>query len=129
MNEPTAQERRKACEDLIISLTESIKQCSERLESNKSVLLGQGWVVMPAMISTTYNLIIVNKTLTDVQGFNKTIEAQMFTEEDAKTLAASIKDGADRPARAMHINDALRDKIKEDTILLELTQQALAKQA
>lgn len=74
--------------------------------SLNGVLLGSGWVVMPANVdmSITYvvkDLVATNPTLVPL------VRAHCFSERDARALAATTTDGAGRQARAMHIQDAV----------------------
>lgn len=88
--------------------------------SMQGVMLGAGWMVTDAS-GTPMTVDTVKEgerwTVTNVRHASlRTLS--MFTEVDAKAVAANITDGHGRPGKAMHINDYLRQSLTEvDAIL------------
>lgn len=112
--------------EMIEDQRQFVADCRARLERYSRVILGQGWVVVPAGLNGVLAFDIDSNSIASNPRVVCVLNAHMFCREDAENLAANCYNGAgDRP-RAMHIRDALQQNIDAGERLIAALQPLAA---
>lgn len=94
--------------EMIEDQRQFVADCRDRLESYRRVILGQGWVVVPAGLNSCLAFDIDANGVASNPRVVCILSAHLFCRQDAENLAANCRNGAGEPARAMHIRDAIQ---------------------
>lgn len=88
-----------------------------------NVLLGQGYIVVSeGNIGLTFD--VTNMVATNPRPAGGILRAMRFTRRDAETLAPNVKNGADVPAKAIHVKDAIRIEIAQIESVINMLESA-----
>lgn len=112
--------------EMIEDQRQFVADCRDRLESYRRVILGQGWVVVPAGLNSCLAFDIDANGVASNPRVVCILNAHMFCRQDAENLAANCYNGAGGRPRAMHIRDALQQNIDAGERLIAALQPLAA---
>ncbi len=98
--------------DFIAQQDAAITDYEQQLDRLSNVLLGQGWVIRCAGLTLTFDVDAATRVVSNprVCPIGKCLR---MTEQDARRIAATTKNGAGQTAEAVHVVQALEELIAE----------------
>ncbi len=113
--------------EFVATLKDSIADYKKSLKRLSNVLLGQGYIVWNNEMAITFEVDPKTRGISDPRVIGNPAKAIRMTKDEAERIAAVIFDGAMRPAKAIHVVDALQRSLANCESILAALEAASKK--